>query len=69
MSDTDKNKDKPAQDWDEILDPDKRASDMNKLERKRIRKERKDSTIEHHPKEGMLDSLFEDKESDEKEEK
>ena len=39
MSDTDKNKDKPAQDWDDVLDPDKRASDINKVERKRIRKD------------------------------
>ena len=39
MSDTDKNKDKPAQDWHDVLDPDKRASDINKVERKRIRKD------------------------------
>ena len=69
MSDTDKNKDKPAQDWDDVLDPDKRASDINKVERKRIRKERKESVIPHHPKEGVKDSLFEDKKEDEEKEK
>jgi len=71
MSDTDKNKDKPAQDWDDVLDPGKRISkvDINKEERKRIRKERKESVIPHHPKEGVMDSLFEDKKEDEEKEK
>ena len=69
MSDTDKNKDKPAQDWDDVFEPDKRASDINKVERKRIRKERKESVIPHHPKEGVMDSLFEDKKEDEEKEK